>query len=107
MEPATRQLIYVTRDANAQWSAQFHQRGWHVDVVTNARDARRAMRGGEAAGGLLDLSSQFDEQEIGALEACLTAPRIGWVAATAPGQLRDTALRRLVRDYCFDYVTIP
>ncbi len=107
MEPATRQLIYVTRDVNAQWSAQFHQRGWHVDVVTNARDARRAMRGGEAAGGLLDLSSQFDEQEIGALEACLTAPRIGWVAATAPGQLRDTALRRLVRDYCFDYVTIP
>ncbi len=107
MEPATRQLIYVTREANAHLSAQFNQRGWHVDVVANARDARRAMRGDAVAGGLLDLSSGFDEQEIGALEACLTAPRVGWVAATAPGQLQDTALRRLVRDYCFDYVTVP
>src|SRR5262249_14754052 len=31
----------------------------------------------------------------------------GWVAATMPGQLQDAALRRLVRDYCFDYVTVP
>src|ERR1700756_4277557 len=105
MESATRQLIYVTREANAQLSAQFHQRGWHVDVVINARDARRAMRNDAVAGGLLDLSSGFDELEIGALESCLTAPHVGWVAATAPGQLQDTALRRLVRDYCFDYVT--
>ncbi len=107
MELATRQVIYVTREANAQLSAQFHQRGWHVDIVTNARDARRAMRGDVAAGGLLDLSSGFEEREIGALESCLTAPRIGWVAATAPGQLQATVLRRLVRDYCFDYVTVP
>ncbi|MEA3116857.1 MAG: hypothetical protein QOI13_127 [Paraburkholderia sp.] len=107
MELATRQLIYVTREANADLSAQFNQRGWHVDVVTNARDARRAMRGDAAAGGLLDLSSGFHEHEIGALESCLTAARVGWVATTAPGQLQDTALRRLVRDYCFDYVTVP
>jgi DNA-binding NtrC family response regulator len=107
MEPATRQLIYVTREANAQLSAQFNQRGWHVDVVTNARDARRAMRADAVAGGLLDLSSGFDEHEIGALESCLTAARVGWVATAAPGQLQDMALRRLVRDYCFDYVTVP
>lgn len=109
MEPAIRQLIYVTRDANSQLKSQFHQRGWHVEVVASARDARRALRGDAAAGGLLDLSSCcFDEHEIGALEACLTMPNVGWVAATAPGQLQDSsALRRLVRDYCFDYVTMP
>lgn len=107
MEPATRQLIYVTRDPSTRLSEQFVEHGWHVDVVANARDARRAMRGENAAGGLLDLTSRFDEQEIGALEPCLTAPHIGWVAATAPGQLQDIALRRLVRDYCFDYVTVP
>jgi hypothetical protein len=45
MERSTRQLIYVTREANAQLSAQFHLRGWHVEVVTNARDARRCGRG--------------------------------------------------------------
>jgi DNA-binding NtrC family response regulator len=107
MEPAIRRLIYVTRDVNAQLSMQFDERGWHVNVVASARDARRALRGDGAAGGLLDLSSSFDKHEIGALESCLTMPNVGWVATTAPGQLQDSALRRLVRDYCFDYVTMP
>lgn len=107
MEPASRQLIYLTRDANSQLSEQFNARGWHVEVATSARDARRALRSDAAAGGLLDLSSQFDSQEIAALEPCLTMPNVGWVAATAPGQLQQSALRRLVRDYCYDYITMP
>jgi DNA-binding NtrC family response regulator len=107
MEPATRQLIYVTRDPSAELNSRFHQRGWHVDVVESARDVRRAVRSDMAAGGLLDLSSQFLQHEIVAFESCLTFPNVGWVAATTPGQLEDAALRRLVRDYCFDYVTMP
>ncbi len=107
MEPANRHLIYITRDANAQLSAQFNARGWQVEVASSARDARRALRSEVAAGGLLDLSSRFDSQEIVALEACLTRPNVGWVAATAPGQMQERALRRLVRDYCYDYVTMP
>ncbi|TDN68990.1 sigma-54 dependent transcriptional regulator [Paraburkholderia sp. BL10I2N1] len=107
MEPATRQLIYVTRDPSADLNTRFHQRGWHVEVVTSARDVRRAVRAGSAAGGLLDLSSRFQPHEIVGFEACLTMPNVGWVAATTPGQLQDAALRRLVRDYCFDYVTVP
>ena len=107
MEPANRHLIYVTRDANAQLSAQFNARGWQVDIAASARDARRALRGEAATGGLLDLSSRFNTQEIVALEPCLTMPNVGWVAATAPGQMQESALRRLVRDYCYDYVTMP
>jgi len=107
MEPATRQLIYVSRDPSAELNTRFHQRGWHVEVVGSARDARRAVRIGMAAGGLLDLSSHFQQHEIAAFESCLTMPNVGWVAATMPGQLQDAALRRLVRDYCFDYVTVP
>ncbi|WP_144156854.1 sigma-54 dependent transcriptional regulator [Paraburkholderia sp. BCC1885] len=107
MEPATRQLIYVSRDPSAELHNQFHQRGWHVEVVGSARDVRRAVRSGMAAGGLLDLSSHFQQHEIAAFESCLTMPNVGWVAATMPGQLQDAALRRLVRDYCFDYVTVP
>jgi DNA-binding NtrC family response regulator len=107
MEPANRHLIYVTRDANAQLSAQFNARGWQVEVAASARDAHRALRSEAAAGGLLDLSSRFDSQEIVALEPCLTRPNVGWVAATAPGQMQESALRRLVRDYCYDYVTMP
>ncbi len=107
MEPATRQLIYVTRHPNAALNEQFLERGWQVEVVGTARDARRAVRSGTPAGGLLDLSSEFQMQEIGSFEACLTLPNVGWVAATTTGQLQDAALRRLVRDYCFDYVTVP
>ena len=107
MEPATRQLIYVSRDPSAELNTRFHQRGWHVEVVGSARDVRRAVRAGMAAGGLLDLSSDFQPHEIAAFESCLTMPNVGWVAATTPGQLQDAALRRLVRDYCFDYVTVP
>src|SRR6201991_1103790 len=107
MEPATRQLIYVSRDPSAELNTRFLQRGWHVEVVGSARDARRAVRAGMAAGGLLDLSSCFQHHEIAAFESCLTMPNVGWVAATMPGQLQDAALRRLVRDYCFDYVTVP
>jgi DNA-binding NtrC family response regulator len=107
MEPASRQLIYVTRDVNAQLSAQFNDRGWRVEVAASARDARRALRSDAVAGGLLDLSSRFDSHEIAALEPCLTMPNIGWVAATSPGQMQENVLRRLVRDYCYDYITMP
>src|SRR6201986_1285934 len=107
MESATRQLIYVSRDPSAELNARFHKRGWHVEVVGAARAARRAVRAGAAAGGLLDLSSCFQQHEVAAFESCLTMPNVGWVAATAPGQLQDAALRRVVRGDCFDYVTGP
>ena len=107
MESATRQLIYVSRDPSSELNTRFNERGWHVEVVGSARDARRAVRSGMAAGGLLDLSSCFQQHEIAAFESCLTMPNVGWVATTMAGQLQDAALRRLVRDYCFDYVTVP
>src|SRR5579863_2169074 len=107
MESALRQLIYVTREPSSQLNTEFHQRGWHVDVVGCARDVRRAVKSDMAAGGLLDLSSHFQQHEIVAFESCLTMPNVGWVATTSPGQLQDAAVRRLIRDYCFDYVTMP
>ena len=34
-------------------------------------------------------------------------PNVGWIAATDAGHVQDAAVRRLIRDYCFDYVTLP
>ena len=107
MESATRQLVYVTRCADAQLRNQFNSGGWNVDVVANAREVRRAVRGDAVVGGVLDFSSRFDDHEMSALESCLALSNVGWVAATAPGQLQDPPVRRLVRDYCFDYLTMP
>ncbi|OXC75274.1 sigma-54 dependent transcriptional regulator [Caballeronia sordidicola] len=107
MEVARRQLIYVTRDPSEPLCARFEERGWHIEVVSNAKDARRWLRSDLATGGLLDLSSSFEAHELAALEASLTLTNVGWVAATVTGQLEDAAVRRLIRDYCFDYVTLP
>ncbi|QIE24598.1 Anaerobic nitric oxide reductase transcription regulator NorR [Caballeronia sp. SBC1] len=107
MEVARRQLIYVTRDPSPPLCARFEERGWHIEVVSNAKDARRWLRSDLATGGLLDLSSSFEAHELAALEASLTLTNVGWVAATVTGQLEDAAVRRLIRDYCFDYVTLP
>jgi DNA-binding NtrC family response regulator len=97
----------VTRDPSAPLCARFEERGWHIEVVSNAKDARRWLRSDLATGGLLDLSSSFEAHELAALEASLTLTNVGWVAATVTGQLEDAAVRRLIRDYCFDYVTLP
>ena len=107
MEVARRQLIYVTREASAPLCARFEERGWHIEVVSNAKDARRWLRNDMAVGGLLDLSGKFEAHELAAMEASLTMTNVGWVAATGQGQLEDAAVRRLIRDYCFDYVTMP
>ncbi|MDR5751220.1 MULTISPECIES: sigma-54 dependent transcriptional regulator [Caballeronia] len=107
MEVARRQLIYVTRDPSEALCARFEERGWHIEVVASARDARKSLRTDLATGGLLDLSSRFESHELAAFEASLTLTNVGWVAATVTGQLEDAAVRRLIRDYCFDYVTLP
>ncbi|WP_408123060.1 sigma-54 dependent transcriptional regulator [Caballeronia grimmiae] len=37
----------------------------------------------------------------------LANSQIGWVAIGEPEALRDPLVRRLIRDYCFDFVTLP
>ncbi|MDR5737819.1 sigma-54 dependent transcriptional regulator [Caballeronia sp. LZ016] len=107
MDVARRQLIYVTRDPSETLCARFEERGWKIEIVASARDTRKALRSDLAMGGLLDLSSHFESHELAAFESSLTMTNVGWVAATVSGQLEDAAVRRLIRDYCFDYVTLP
>ncbi|WP_250476911.1 MULTISPECIES: sigma-54 dependent transcriptional regulator [unclassified Caballeronia] len=107
MDVARRQLIYVTRNPSETLCARFEERGWHIEIVASARDTRKALRSDLATGGLLDLSSHFESHELAAFESSLTMTNVGWVAATVAGQLEDAAVRRLIRDYCFDYVTLP
>src|ERR1700754_1512955 len=107
MDVARRQLIYVTRDPSETLCARFEERGWHIEIVSSARETRKALRQDMAIGGLLDLSSHFESHELAAFESSLTMTNVGWVAATVAGQLEDAAVRRLIRDYCFDYVTLP
>ncbi len=107
MKAMTRRVIYFTRDASPELLASFEERDWEVEVIGSVRDVRRAVDDGSLAAGLVDLSSVFDVHDIAALEGCLAMPNVGWVAMTATPELDAHAVRRLVRDYCFDYVTLP
>ncbi|USU21504.1 sigma-54 dependent transcriptional regulator [Paraburkholderia fungorum] len=107
MKAMTRRVIYFTRNASPELLASFEERDWEVEVIGSVRDVRRAVDDGSLAAGLVDLSSVFDVHDIVALEGCLAMPNVGWVAMTATPELDEPAVRRLVRDYCFDYVTLP
>jgi DNA-binding NtrC family response regulator len=107
MKAMTRRVIYFTRDASPELLASFEERDWEVEVIGSVQDVRRAVDDGSLAAGLVDLSSVFDVHDIAALEGCLAMPNVGWVAMTATPELDEPAVRRLVRDYCFDYVTLP
>ncbi|MXN78550.1 sigma-54-dependent Fis family transcriptional regulator [Burkholderia sp. 4701] len=107
MEAEPRHVIYYSREPSAALRGHFDARGWRVDLAETARDVRRAVQQGVATAGLLDFSSGFKPADLRELEPCLTIPHIGWIAATQRGQLEDATLRHLIRDYCFDYVTMP
>ncbi|WP_345816350.1 sigma 54-interacting transcriptional regulator [Paraburkholderia sp. PREW-6R] len=103
----TRRVIYFTRDPSPTLLAQFQGRDWDVEIFRSVREVRQALQDGSLTGGLVDLTSVFEPKQAAEFEACLAMPNVGWVAMAAAAQLDDPTTRRLVRDYCFDYVTLP
>ncbi|KAB0660279.1 Fis family transcriptional regulator [Burkholderia territorii] len=102
-----RHVIYFSREPNDALRGHFDECGWRVDLAESARDVRRVVQHGVATAGLLDFSPGFRPADLRELETCLSIQHIGWIAATRRGQLQDATLRHLIRDYCFDYVTMP
>ncbi|MFM0596247.1 sigma-54 dependent transcriptional regulator [Paraburkholderia dilworthii] len=107
MKATTRRVIYFTRDPAADLLASFQARDWNVEVIGSVQEVRQVMQDGSLAGGLVDFSSVYEPRDVAMLEACLALPTVGWVAMAAATQLDDANSRRLVRDYCFDYITLP
>src|SRR3546814_19462260 len=62
-------------------------------------------------GALLDWrgadSGKAGPTRVDQLMPVLTTPRIGWVAGITQKQLEQAWVRRLVHQYCQDYVTLP
>src|ERR1700744_1834044 len=102
-----RQLVYVSRQPNEQLHDLLRARGWDIKFATTAREVQRAIHQNGPTGGLFDVSSGYGTHELGAFESCLTLPNVGWVATTGSGQLAYRLVPRLIRDYCFDYLTVP
>ncbi|WP_420813204.1 sigma 54-interacting transcriptional regulator [Pararobbsia silviterrae] len=102
-----RSMIYLSRQPRDDLADYLGEHGWRVQFARSVADASRLMRSDDAAAGLVDLSGGFSNRDLGALEACLRRTNIGWVAVTPSVQLDDLGLRRLIRNYCFDYLKQP
>jgi DNA-binding NtrC family response regulator len=103
----TRRVLYFTRAPVPELLADMRERDCEVEVIGSIHGLRRAVQDGTLAGALVDMSSVLDSSELRVLEDYLALPNIGWVAMVSAAQLDDPTTRRLVRDYCFDYVTLP
>ncbi|MCC8396825.1 sigma-54 dependent transcriptional regulator [Paraburkholderia sp. MMS20-SJTR3] len=100
-----RPLIYLTQIPQRGLCEQLKRRDWHVQVVADVGNIYAAS--GEVRGGVIDLSTVPTEalNEISA--ACAKLRDVAWVALVDSNQAQMPAVRSLLRDYCFDYITLP
>ncbi|GAB2511668.1 sigma-54 dependent transcriptional regulator [Lysobacter humi (ex Lee et al. 2017)] len=106
-----RDVVYVTRAGIGREDAlaRLQALGWTVHRATDVRAVLRIVQRDPERpfAALIDLRDGFDEQDIAAFGAALAAANVGWVAGIESSQLQTPAVRRLVRDYCYDYITLP
>ena len=83
--------------------------GWNLRRADSMPAVLKILRGhpGLRFAALLDLRGGFDARDLAALAPMLSASNAGWVACVQPDQLAQEPIRQLIRDYCYDYVTLP
>ncbi|WP_166636941.1 VpsR-related response regulator, partial [Cognatilysobacter terrigena] len=106
---AGRDVVYVARAGRGTPPARLQQLGWKVQSATDARGALRIVqrRATHPFAALLDLRDGFSDTDFAEFGPVLAASNVGWVAGVTTEQLGEPAVRRLIRDYCYDYVTLP
>ena len=110
-EPVARDLIYVTRGSAGRvlTLGRLQQLGWRLHRAPDARSVQRILRRDvrQPHAALLDLREGFDSHDLASFGPVLSAGNVGWVAGIDAAQLEHEPIRRLIRDYCYDYVTLP
>jgi DNA-binding NtrC family response regulator len=103
---AGRALLYVTRAVNSALVAHLKSRGWVVSIARSPHEIARQVKPDAPCAGIVDLAS-LPARELTAFEASLQQEQVGWIALATEEQLADPQVRRLIRQYCFDYVKTP
>ncbi|GAB1595046.1 sigma-54 dependent transcriptional regulator [Lysobacter claricitrinus] len=106
---AGRDVVYVARAGRGTPPERLQQLGWKVQAASDARGALRIVqrRATHPFAALLDLRDGFSDSDLAEFGPVLAASNVGWVAGVTTEQLDQPAVRRLIRDYCYDYVTMP
>jgi DNA-binding NtrC family response regulator len=107
MDHDVRKLFYVSRSASVASRARFEEDQWDIEVVRPHLVMQRMPRVGEACAGVVDFSTWQLPEDINSVVELLSQSQIPWVALVSPGQIEDAVVRRLIRDYCFDFITLP
>src|SRR5471030_2626713 len=107
MDHDVRKLFYVSRSASVPSRARFEEERWDIEIVRPHHAAKRMLRSFPASAGVVDFSTCQLSEDIESLVDLLLHSRIAWVALVSPGQIEDEVVKRLVRDYCFDFITLP
>ncbi|MDE1180127.1 sigma-54 dependent transcriptional regulator [Paraburkholderia sp.] len=102
-----RKLIYAAHTASPTLRARLEACNWDVEYMQPTLARKGALQSRPACAGVLDFSTFVLPQHLRTLEEFLSGSQVGWVAIVSIGQTDDPHVRRLIRDYCFDYVTLP
>ena len=98
-----RHLFSVGNPPTLELRSLLDTRGWTVKALELDREPGDFSS--QPSGGLLDFSARGVLANLRLAETWLSVKTVGWVALLSPEQLEDPTIRRLVRDFCFDYVT--
>lgn len=105
-EKNTRALIYVAQTPDDSLVAHLAGVGWNVLIARSASEAARYARPDLPYAGLIDVT-RLAPRDLAALEPSLRQQHIGWIALASAQRLEEPDVRRLIRNYCFDYVKLP
>ncbi|AJX80461.1 sigma-54 dependent transcriptional regulator [Burkholderia pseudomallei] len=100
-----RPLIYWTHQPSTLLRKELARRDWKISVVTSANQVRTTA--GEVTGGILDLSAVSIDEMNAVAAVCASLRNVAWVALVEAQQANVPNVRTLLRDYCFDYITLP
>ncbi len=102
-----RPLIHAAAGSTTHDFSFLGEAGWRMLTTRSAREADRLLRVETVYAAILDLSAGYRDQDLAAYARSMRALNAGWVAAVTQAQLGDPQVRRLIHDYCFDYLTLP
>jgi DNA-binding NtrC family response regulator len=102
-----RTLYFVGRSVSEALAERLQARGWCIEPIDPAKPLKSGKHGKRAAAGIVDLTSRGFAKDTGALTELLAAYQIGWVATVDAEHVDNPEVCRLIRDFCFDYVTLP
>jgi DNA-binding NtrC family response regulator len=100
----SRRLLYAGDTLTVELRSELANRGWTIKTLNPGTNLSSTS---EPSGGLIDFASKGVLADLKQIENVFAASNVGWLALVNPAQLDDSTVRRLVRDFCFDFVTLP